>query len=367
MRIILFCILAIMLLENCQEKPHIDAQYVINKFYESMDTVQTIEYRMHRVDTTLSDEQLDYSGFAVIEKDQSDTIFGFSYYGKMDGVSVANLHDYPTFFEIFEEEAGYRNYSADFRYIGHSGGQMIHRNIFQLESDYEKVSLNETDSSFQIIYEIADDTTFDITKTRRVYELNRSNYFLEKIVEKAVRDGKNLTFVSEFTDVKFNNQVKKTVKDYKEEITNYSVIQPKELISSPLLGKKLPALNLPDLFDNNKQISINVGKVILIDFWEVWCGWCISSFPEIEKIKNSYNSELSVFGILSDDPEDAKKMVEKKKLTFPNLIGNDQFKSLFGVTSYPRYYLVDKDGIVRKEYFGFSEAIEKDIRDLIGK
>ena len=244
---------------------------------------------------------------------------------------------------------------------------MIHRNIFQLESDYEKVSLNETDSSFQIIYEIADDTTFDITKTRRVYELNRSNYFLEKIVEKAVRDGKNLTFVSEFTDVKFNNQVKKTVKDYKEEITNYSVIQPKELISSPLLGKKLPALNLPDLFDNNKQISINVGKVILIDFWEVWCGWCISSFPEIEKIKNSYNSELSVFGILSDDPEDAKKMVEKKKLTFPNLIGNDQFKSLFGVTSYPRYYLVDKDGIVRKEYFGFSEAIEKDIRDLIGK
>jgi hypothetical protein len=37
------------------------------------------------------------------------------------------------------------------------------------------------------------------------------------------------------------------------------------------------------------------------------------------------------------------------------------------VNSWPRYFLIDNNGIIQKEYFGFSEQIEKDIEELIRK
>ena len=126
-------------------------------------------------------------------------------------------------------------------------------------------------------------------------------------------------------------------------------------------------MELSDLFDKNTIIKVNNNKLTLIDFWEVWCSPCIASFPKVESLKNKFESELNVFGIVSEDYENAIKMVEKKGTTFQNLIGNNELEKEFGVNSWPRYFLVDKNGIVQKEYFGFSEQIEKDIKEFITK
>ena len=45
----------------------------------------------------------------------------------------------------------------------------------------------------------------------------------------------------------------------------------------------------------------------------------------------------------------------------------ETLEKTFGVNSWPRYFLVDKNGIVQKEYFGFTEDIEKDIQMYISK
>jgi hypothetical protein len=37
----------------------------------------------------------------------------------------------------------------------------------------------------------------------------------------------------------------------------------------------------------------------------------------------------------------------------------------FSINSWPTYFLVDKNGVIRKEYFGFSEQIEKDIKEIL--
>ncbi len=87
----------------------------------------------------------------------------------------------------------------------------------------------------------------------------------------------------------------------------------------------------------------------------------------MENLKNKFQSELNVIGIVSEDHENAIKLVEKKGTTFRNLVGNNDVKKEFGVNSWPRYFLVDKNGIVQKEYFGFSEQIEKDIKEFITK
>jgi hypothetical protein len=48
-----------------------------------------------------------------------------------------------------------------------------------------------------------------------------------------------------------------------------------------------------------------------------------------------------------------------------NLIVDKETKEMFNVNSFPRYFLIDKNGIIQKEYYGFSDQIEKDIEALI--
>ena len=84
-------------------------------------------------------------------------------------------------------------------------------------------------------------------------------------------------------------------------------------------------------------------------------------------MKKKYLSELKVIGIVSEDFENAIKLIDKKETTFLNLVGNNDLIKQFSVYSFPRYFLVDKNGIVQKEYFEFSEQIEIDIKEYIEK
>ena len=145
------------------------------------------------------------------------------------------------------------------------------------------------------------------------------------------------------------------------------LIKEEESKPNELLQKSLPVIALKKLFNENETFEIKSDKVTLIDFWEVWCGWCIKSFPEVEEIKNKYENDLTVIGIVSQDRENAIKLVKKKETTFLNLVGNKKLNKTFSVNSWPRYFLIDKNGIIQKEYHGFSDQIEKDIQELIRK
>ena len=87
----------------------------------------------------------------------------------------------------------------------------------------------------------------------------------------------------------------------------------------------------------------------------------------VENLKNKFSSELKVVGIVTEDSEKALELIEKKGTTFQNLIGTNELKNTFGVTSWPRYFLIDAEGTVRKEYHGFSSQIELDIKKLLLK
>lgn len=353
---------------SCKEEVEIDTDYVIVKFQENADKIKSLEYRMQRIDSSANSSSVwNNTGVALIEKAENDKIFGFSFYGKRDDIDKEYIYDAGNGFEISKATKNFEVEPEPYGFLGSPGGQMVHQNIFKLDSIYKKVSLSETENSFLLSFEFENDTVYNVSDRIKTFELNKTDFFPIQIKQTSNLLGNKSVSITKFSDVKINNNVTRSIKELKKDFQDYKITQPKKREPNKLLSKRLPSLELPDLFEKNKIVKINNDKLTLIDFWEVWCGPCIASFPKVEILKNKFPSELKVIGIVSEDYENAIKLVEKKGTTFQNLIGNNDLEKEFGVNSWPRYFLVDKSGIVQKEYFGFSEQIEKDVKEFIIK
>ena len=129
---------------------------------------------------------------------------------------------------------------------------------------------------------------------------------------------------------------------------------------------------------------------MLLDFWAVWCGPCIASFPDLREWNEKYADKgLVMIGLTSyynydwDAKTDkatrteAKVPAEKEqamlvkfaaqhKLTHRLGIGSDYpFSKYYGVTGIPQVVVIDRDSIIRLVKVGSGEINAKAISDLL--
>jgi thiol-disulfide isomerase/thioredoxin len=68
---------------------------------------------------------------------------------------------------------------------------------------------------------------------------------------------------------------------------------------SPLIGKQAPEI-APDFAVNGTPVTLADlrGKVVLLDFWAVWCGPCREALPHVRDLSSKYKSKgLEVVGV----------------------------------------------------------------------
>lgn len=103
------------------------------------------------------------------------------------------------------------------------------------------------------------------------------------------------------------------------------------------------------------------GKVVLIDFWGVWCGPCRKAIPKLKALQEKYEDDgLVVLGIHTQSKhEDGPAYVREQEITYPIAFDvNGEVISRFHVDSYPDYYVVDRNGVLRFADLANSEAEE---------
>lgn len=143
-----------------------------------------------------------------------------------------------------------------------------------------------------------------------------------------------------------------------------------------VLDEPPPDLELPDLDGNLVSLRGFVGKIVIFDFWAVWCGPCEQSLPFFQRLEDRYRDHgLVVIGLHVDDemprPEAVRAYVEDRGVRYRNLLSTVEADEAFRVFAMPTTYIADRDGIVRTRHIGFNpsrtpERLEREVRDLLG-
>jgi thiol-disulfide isomerase/thioredoxin len=350
---------------KCEAQQEFDVEYVIKKFNEYSSRILKVEYDMHRIDTFPGGAIWDHKGIALIERNTRDELFGFSFYGKQDDMSTEFIYDNGIGFIVDKSSHSYEIEKAGFGFLGSPGGQMVLQSLFYLDSIYQSRSLAVSDNFFTITYEFQDDTLHDVTNIVKSIELTRDTFLPVKILRTAYAQGKRTATQTILSNIRINDQAMNSIKVKKSVLEDYKLIQREPAKPNPILGTRLQDAGLSNLFKLAEKIILSSNMPLLIDFWENWCGPCVASLPKVENLHRKYSRQLQVIGIIFQNKEEAIRLIEKKNITFQNAIGKSELMKTFSINSWPRYFLVDKNGIIQKEYYGYSEQIERDIKEMI--
>ena len=117
-------------------------------------------------------------------------------------------------------------------------------------------------------------------------------------------------------------------------------------------------------------------KVILIDYWALWCGICLQEVPKIKELQDKYHDKgLRILGVFNDHRIDAlKDYLKEKQISWTQLVNPEATKNDFmhpltkqyGISGLPTYLLIDKEGKLVK-FSGRVEHLEPDIGRLLSK
>jgi thiol-disulfide isomerase/thioredoxin len=112
------------------------------------------------------------------------------------------------------------------------------------------------------------------------------------------------------------------------------------------------------------------GKVLLIDFWALYCPPCLKGIDHMKTYYHKYKQKgFEVLGInLDSSREKLEKYIDEKKIEWPIIFSGkgwkDETRKLFNLVNIPAYWLVDKKGILR--YVGLEgEELKKAILTLL--
>lgn len=141
-------------------------------------------------------------------------------------------------------------------------------------------------------------------------------------------------------------------------------------IPSPLIGKSVPAFELPLLGDPDTRVNEQalLGEAYLLNVWASWCFPCRVEHPLITQLAES--GMIRVIGLnYRDEPEDAINwlagMGDPYQFVLSDIDGRVSID--FGVYAAPETFLVDSQGIIRFKHIGAitAEVVENELIPLI--
>jgi len=139
----------------------------------------------------------------------------------------------------------------------------------------------------------------------------------------------------------------------------------------PEIGKTASNFSLTSM-NGGQKMSIEKGKVTIVDFWATWCEPCKKSFPKYQDLYTKYKANgLEVIAIsVDDEKKDIPGFIKAHGAKFP--VGWDadhKIADCYHPPNMPSAYVIDKTGTVKYVHNGYRDGeekvLEKELKELL--
>ncbi len=114
---------------------------------------------------------------------------------------------------------------------------------------------------------------------------------------------------------------------------------------------KAPDFTESTLDGRTISLSDYEGKTVVINFWGIWCPYCVQEMPAFYTATQEYTDVVFLMintsqNLGHEDPEDIYEFLDENKMSFDTIVLNDSTATLYGIRSFPSTLVINKDGYV---------------------
>jgi len=362
------------------------AENVLKKVSDKLSSLKTLNYTFRR--------ELNYESSGFLSKIQIESFLDFTSADKIIGSRFQ--FDEPNFIFVFN--------GSQYFLLNKKNKTIVVKNkpifddfeslpgfydsLVTLKNSLPKIISDKTIPK-TIIEKSVDDKSFyvvEITLDSKILTLS-GNYFLitspRKFTYRLTIDKSNYLPLEVFRVNDVNQDFTRTNFEYKKAksalppetswyystyLNEYKPEKPRENkwinVGQNALEWKLPSLS------DEAPVSLSQykNKVVLVEFWISFCGYCIAAVPKLNFLEEKYkNKDFKLVAINADDTKDIIQKFEKNnQAKFQILYGGKETAESYGIDGFPTIVLIDKTGKVI--YSGVFEPNKTDkLEELIDK
>lgn len=352
-----------------------DAQQLIRMVRQKQAHLTQITYSLLRTDTLVTGDVRQLRGQVVLRPEPIDRLFGFWFQAKQQGQADDLVYDGHVGYIANDLEKTYTllTDSTQIRSLLYqSGGRLILPDLVQLNTTNAlRFTLRQDQHVYYLTMHYADLKPYNVANRYKTVQINRTSLLPISVREHQETLGKVQDLFYQVQSVTIHPTRVDGLFHEPSFLRTYQQKLPSLPESKPvlqLMGQPAPSFRLATLGGDSLASSTFSGKVVLLDFWEVWCGPCLVSMPKVEQLYHRYGSRgLLVYGITHEvgQLESLRRVVAKRSINFPTLIGTDRVRSDYKLSAIPLYILIDRGGHIRYISEGFSDKLEESIQHLL--
>lgn len=136
--------------------------------------------------------------------------------------------------------------------------------------------------------------------------------------------------------------------------------------------KKPLALTFPQLDGKPLKLADYRGKVVVLDVWATWCGYCVKEIPELIEFQQDADKAkqpVQIIGLSVDrDKKDVQAFVKEEKIEYPIVMGDQKsMKPLGSIPGIPVKFIINKKGVIVDKIIGATDkkTLQKKVEQLV--
>lgn len=128
-------------------------------------------------------------------------------------------------------------------------------------------------------------------------------------------------------------------------------------VSVPHPGFKAPDFSLATGTTEIFQLSDQLGKVVVLNFWASWCTPCQVEMPALQNTYEHFTKDqvviLAINGTIQDNYQSAISFMDSRGLTLPVAFDlNGSATNQYQIKGFPTTVFIDQHGIIRDILIG---------------